>query len=98
MKQENMCRNIKGLFNFNPPATNEEIHIASLQYIRKISGYSRPSRVNEEVFFKAVERIEQVTTELLNGLQTKAKPKDREIEAEKAKRRFEKRNENLKKL
>jgi hypothetical protein len=80
-----MCRNIRTLHNFEPPATTEEVHDAALQYVRKISGSTKPSQANAEAFERAVERIAAVTQELLDGLVTTAPPKDREVEA--AKRR-----------
>jgi len=78
-----MCRNIKPLFNFEPPATRNEMHDAALQFVRKISGYSAPSHVNEAAFHEAVEDIEKVVRKLLKSLETNAPPKDREVEAEK---------------
>ena len=80
-----MCRNIRTLHNFQPPATAEEIQDAALQYVRKISGSTKPSRANAEVFDRAVEEVTLATTRLLDGLVTSAPPKDREVEA--AKRR-----------
>lgn len=82
-----MCRNIKPLFNFEPPATRNEMHDAALQFVRKISGYSAPSKANEAAFHEAVEDIEKVVRKLLKSLDTNAPPKDREIEAAKAKER-----------
>ncbi|WEK05220.1 MAG: DUF2277 domain-containing protein [Candidatus Devosia phytovorans] len=78
-----MCRNIKPLFNFEPPATRNEMHDAALQFVRKISGYNTPSQVNEAAFHEAVEDIEKVVRNLLKSLETHAPPKDREEEAEK---------------
>jgi hypothetical protein len=78
-----MCRNIKPLFNFEPPATRNEMHDAALQFVRKISGYSAPSHANEAAFHEAVEDIEKVVRKLLKSLETNTPPKDREIEAEK---------------
>lgn len=72
-----MCRNIKTLFNFDPPATDEEIYASSLQYVRKVSGFRRPSQVNEAAFLAAVEEIAAVTRELLDALETKAPAKRR---------------------
>ena len=92
-----MCRNLKTLFNFEPPATKEEIHVASLQFVRKISGFSNPSKINEEIFDGIVSDISQTVVKLLDGLVTKAKPKNRDVEAEKGKIRFEKRLESLRK-
>jgi hypothetical protein len=80
-----MCRNIRTLHNFEPPAKGSEIHDAALQYVRKISGSTKPSQANEEVFDRAVEEIAHATQHLLNGLVSSAPPKDREVEA--AKRR-----------
>ena len=80
-----MCRNIRTLHNFEPPATTEEVHDAAVQYVRKISGSTKPSKANEEAFERAVERIAVVTGDLLDELVTSAPPKDREVEA--AKRR-----------
>jgi hypothetical protein len=80
-----MCRNIRSLYNYEPTATAEEIRDASLQYVRKISGSTKPSRANEEAFERAVEEITRATTRLLEELVTSAPPKDREVEA--AKRR-----------
>mgnify|MGYP001258083233 CR=1 FL=1 len=82
-----MCRNIKPLFNFEPPATRNEIHDAALQFVRKISGYNTPSKVNEAAFHQAVEDIEKTLRKLLKSLDTSAPPKDREVEAAKAKER-----------
>ena len=76
-----MCRNIKTLFNFEPPATDDEIRAAAIQYVRKISGSTRPSRANEEAFERAVDSVHQASSELLAALVTQAPPKDREIEA-----------------
>jgi hypothetical protein len=80
-----MCRNIRTLHNFNPPATEEEVHEAALQYVRKISGSNKPSRANAEAFDRAVEEVALTTRNLLDALVTNAPPKDREVEA--AKRR-----------
>ena len=82
-----MCRNIRPLFNFDPPVTEEEIRAAALQYVRKISGFSKPSRANEAAFNAAVDDIARVTSQLLGSLESNATPKDREIEAAKAKAR-----------
>jgi hypothetical protein len=82
-----MCRNIRTLHNFAPPATDEEIRASALQYVRKISGSTKPSQANEEVFDRAVEEVVAATRRLLGGLVTSAPPKDREIEAEKARAR-----------
>ena len=83
-----MCRNIRALFNFNPPASEEEIRDASLQFVRKISGFSRPSKVNERQFLAAVDQIANVSTVLLRSLETDARPKNREHERAKAKARY----------
>jgi hypothetical protein len=82
-----MCRNIKTLFNFEPPTTEKEIHAASLQYVRKVSGFNKPSRANEAAFYSAVEDIARISERLLASLETAAPPKDREEEAAKAKAR-----------
>jgi hypothetical protein len=86
-----MCRNIHTLYNFEPPATNEEIHDASLQYVRKISGFTKPSQANEEAFTLAVEELAAASKRLLDQLVTSAPPKDREVEAERARARAAKR-------
>jgi len=80
-----MCRNIRTLYNFDPPATEEEIRASSVQYVRKVSGFNKPSQANAEAFDEAVEAVAEVTRELLGRLVTSAPPKDREVEA--AKRR-----------
>ncbi len=82
-----MCRNIRPLFNFDPPVTEEEIRAASLQYVRKISGFNKPSRANEAAFNAAVDEIARATSQLLSSLEAHAAPKDREEEAAKAKAR-----------
>jgi len=82
-----MCRNIKTLFNFEPPVTDEEIRAASLQFVRKISGFNKPSKANEAVFSSAVDEIARVSGQLLNSLESTAIPKNREEEAAKAKAR-----------
>lgn len=82
-----MCRNIRPLFNFDPVATDDEIRAAALQYVRKISGYPKPSQVNETAFDAAVEEIAQASARLLASLETTAPPRDREVEAAKAKAR-----------
>lgn len=82
-----MCRNIRTLHNFEPRATSEEIHAAALQYVRKVSGSTRPSKANEEAFEQAVREIAHITQHLLESLVTHAAPKDREAEAAKAKAR-----------
>jgi hypothetical protein len=82
-----MCRNIKTLFNFEPPATEDEISAAALQYVRKVTGFNKPSRTNEATFYSAVEDIARISERLLASLETAAPPKDREEEAAKAKAR-----------
>lgn len=82
-----MCRNIKTLFNFDPPVTVEEVRAASLQFVRKISGFNKPSKSNEAAFLAAVEEIAGVSSRLLHSLETNAPPKNREEEAAKAKAR-----------
>jgi len=82
-----MCRNIRTLHNFEPPATEDEIHASSLQYVRKISGFTKPSQANAEAFERAVHEVADVTRRLLGELTTSAPPKDREVEAAKAKAR-----------
>jgi hypothetical protein len=82
-----MCRNIRTLYNFQPPATEDEVHAAALQYVRKISGFTKPSKANETAFLHAVEQVAAVSRELLASLETAAPPKDRETEAEKARAR-----------
>ncbi|NNF28880.1 MAG: DUF2277 domain-containing protein [Gemmatimonadetes bacterium] len=86
-----MCRNIKTLFNFDPPATEDEVRAASLQFVRKISGFTKPSRANEAAFDRAVEAVFEDAWVLLHSLETKAAPKDREVEAVKARARAVKR-------
>lgn len=86
-----MCRNIKTLYNFEPPATPDEIDAASLQFVRKLSGYTRPSKANEAAFEQAVVAVAAASTELLSALVTNAAPRDREIEAAKAQARNAKR-------
>ena len=82
-----MCRNIKMLHNFKPPATEEEIRASSLQFVRKLSGFTRPSKANEEAFNRAVDQVAQAATELLDSLVTTAPPRDREVETAKARAR-----------
>ncbi|CAL9636342.1 hypothetical protein SUDANB95_06192 [Actinosynnema sp. ALI-1.44] len=82
-----MCRNIRVLHNFEPPATEDEIHAAAVQYVRKVSGSTRPSAANQEAFDAAVEAVAEATRVLLESLVTKAPPRDREVEAAKAKER-----------
>ena len=82
-----MCRNIKMLFNFEPPVTEDEVRAASLQYVRKISGFSKPSKANEAAFQAAIEEVANASTRLLRSLETNAPPRSREEEAAKAKAR-----------
>lgn len=82
-----MCRNIKTLYNFAPPATDEEVRAASLQFVRKLSGYNAPSKTNEVAFNDAVDEVFAAARKLIDSLETNAAPRDREVEAEKAKRR-----------
>ena len=86
-----MCRNIRTLHNFDPPATTDEIHASALQYVRKISGSTKPSQANAEAFEEAIEAVEAATRTLLDRLVTNAPPKNREVEAAKAKARSEQR-------
>jgi hypothetical protein len=86
-----MCRNIHTLYNYEPPATNEEIRNASLQYVRKISGFTKPSQANEAAFARAVDEVAAASKRLLEQLVTSAAPKDREVEAERARARAAKR-------
>ena len=79
-----MCRNIKVLYNFEPPATDDEIRSAALQFVRKISGFAKPSTGNEEAFNRAVDEVEKASSKLLNSLVTTASPRNREVEAAKA--------------
>ena len=82
-----MCRNIRPLFNFEPPATDEEVRAASVQFVRKISGFTKPSQANQEAFDRAVDEVTHASRHLLEALQTAAPPKDREVEAAKARAR-----------
>jgi len=82
-----MCRNIKMLHNFKPPATEEEIRASSIQFVRKLSGFTKPSKANEEAFNRAVDQVAQAARELLDSLITTAPPRDREVEAAKARAR-----------
>ena len=82
-----MCRNIHTLYNFEPPATEEEVRDAALQYVRKISGFTKPSQANEEAFARAVDEVAGVTRRLVDSLLTTAPPKDREVEAERRRAR-----------
>jgi hypothetical protein len=86
-----MCRNIKMLFNFDPPVTPEEVRAASLQYVRKISGFNKPSKANEGAFLAAIDEVATISTRLLSSLETNALPRSREEEAAKAKARGAKR-------
>jgi hypothetical protein len=86
-----MCRNIRTLHNFDPPATEDEVHASALQYVRKISGTTRPSKANEEAFTRAVHEIAHITRHLLDDLVTSAPPRNREVEAAKARARAERR-------
>ncbi len=83
-----MCRNIKTLFNFDPPVTEDEIRAASLQFVRKITGFNKPSKANEAAFLSAVEEVAEVSNRLLRSLETNAPPKNREEEAERARARY----------
>jgi hypothetical protein len=86
-----MCRNIHTLFNFEPPATDEEVRGAALQYVRKVSGFTKPSQANEAAFARAVDEVTAATRRLLDELVTAAEPRDREVEAERARARAAKR-------
>lgn len=86
-----MCRNIRTLYNFEPTATDEEVRAASLQFVRKVSGYAKPSAANQDAFERAVEDVASVVRDLLDSLVTSAPPKDREVEVEKARARARKR-------
>lgn len=86
-----MCRNIKTLFNFDPPATNDEIEASSLQFVRKLTGYNKPSAANEQAFYQAVEEVSAVVRNLMEALITNAEPKNREVEAARARERNAKR-------
>ena len=83
-----MCRNIKQLFNFEPPVTNDEIRAASLQFVRKVSGFNKPSKANEAAFLSAIEQISAISTILLGSLETNAPPKNRDEEGAKARVRY----------
>jgi hypothetical protein len=82
-----MCRNIRTLYNFDPPASDDEVRAAALQYVRKISGFNKPSQANEEAFARAIDAVAQASVELLDALQTAAPAKNREVEAAKARAR-----------
>ncbi len=86
-----MCRNIRTLFNFDPPATDEEVRASALQFVRKISGYAKPSKANEEAFYRAVDEVAKCARGLLDSLVTNAPPRDRDTEAAKARARAAKR-------
>ena len=86
-----MCRNIRTLYNFEPPATEDEVRAAALQYVRKISGFTKPSKANSEAFEHAIDAVAAVSRELLDQLETAAPPKDREVEATRARARAAKR-------
>ena len=86
-----MCRNIRALYNFDPPATDEEVRASALQYVRKVSGFSKPSAANAEAFDRAIDAVADATAVLLGELTTAAPPKDREVEAAKARERFARR-------
>ena len=88
-----MCRNIRTLYNFEPPATEDEVHAAALQYVRKVSGFTKPSQANAAAFERAVEAVAAVSRELLDELTTNAPPKDRDVEAAKARERARQRYE-----
>ena len=90
-----MCRNIKTLHNFQPPATEGEIHASSLQFVRKLSGFTKPSKANEEAFHRAVDQVAHAARELLDALVTNAPPRDREMEAARARARFERSRGNV---
>ncbi len=82
-----MCRNIRTLFNYTPPATDEEVHEAAVQFVRKLSGFSKPSRANEAAFDRAIDEMASVARNLLNSLVTSAEPRNREVEAERSRAR-----------
>ena len=86
-----MCRNIHTLFNFEPPATEHEMHAAAEQYVRKVSGFTKPSKANEDAFARAVDEVAEATRRLLGELVTNATPRDREVEAERARERAKRR-------
>ena len=86
-----MCRNIHTLFNFEPPATDHEVRAAAEQYVRKVSGFTKPSRANEDAFARAIDEVAAATSRLLRELVTNATPRDREVEAERARERAKKR-------
>lgn len=86
-----MCRNIKVLYNFEPPTTADEVNAAALQYVRKVSGFTKPSKANEAVFLRAVEQVALATQQLLDSLETSAPPRDRDVIAQRARERAAKR-------
>ncbi|UYN89462.1 MAG: DUF2277 domain-containing protein [Anaerolineales bacterium] len=86
-----MCRNIRVLYNFEPPTTEDEVHAAALQFVRKVSGYTKPSKVNEAAFERAVREVAKATHKLLEGLETSAPPRDRDVIAQRARERAAKR-------
>jgi hypothetical protein len=90
-KEQPMCRNIRTLFNFEPPATQDEIRASALQFVRKLSGFTHPSQANEVAFYKAVDEVQAAARKLLDSLETNAPHRDREIEAAKARERAKKR-------
>ena len=90
-----MCRNIRALYNFEPPASGEEVRAAALQYVRKVSGSTKPSRANEAAFELAVNTVAEATGRLLEALTTTAPPRNREVEAEKARERWRKRQQRM---
>jgi hypothetical protein len=83
-----MCRNIKPLFNFDPPVTDDDVRASALQYVRKVSGYTKPSQANEAAFNEAVDTVARATSELLDSLTTNAPPRDREVLIERARARY----------
>ena len=87
LRIQEMCRNIKTLFNFDPPVTTEEVHAASLQFVRKITGFNKPSKANEAAFQTAIDEIAAISNRLLRSLETTAPPKNRQVEAAKARAR-----------
>jgi hypothetical protein len=82
-----MCRNIRTLFNFDPPATDDEIRAASLQFVRKLSGFNKPSKANEAAFNRAIDEVAAIARTLIDSLETNAQPRDREVEAQRARAR-----------
>jgi len=90
-QEKSMCRNIRTLFNFEPPATDEEVRASALQFVRKLSGFTNPSRVNEAAFHRAIEEVTEAARRLLNSLETASPARDRETEAMKAKARAKER-------